>query len=142
MNAGVKVVDECIDKYNEIKMKKSLRYVTFMIKDKKEVVVDAEGAKEGEEGNGWDAFCKALPEDQPRYALVDVDYETEDGRPQNKLTFVYWSPDDKTSVKDKMIYSSTKDTLKKKFVGIMKEVQANDMTDLAWKDILEYMNRK
>merc|ERR1719152_74347 len=103
-------------------MKKSLRYVTFMIKDKKEVVVDAEAPAEG---NGWDEFVKALPEDQPRYALVDVDYETDDGRPQNKLTFVYWSPDDKCSIKDKMIYSSTKDTLKKKFPGIMKERQAN-----------------
>merc|ERR1712232_194653 len=103
------------------------------------VVVDAEGAKDG---NGWDEFCAALPEEEPRYALVDVDYETDDGRPQNKLTFVFWSPDDKCSVKDKMIYSSTKDTLKKKFVGIMKEVQANDASDLEWKQIVDLMNRK
>merc|ERR1711988_1306590 len=120
---------------NEIKMGKKLRYVTFMIENKKEVVVE----KEGDMEKTWDDFVAALPEDAPRYALVED--ESDDGRPQNKLTFVFWSPDT-CGVKDKMIYSSTKDTLKKKFVGIMKEVQANDSTDLEWKQIVELMNRK
>merc|ERR1719465_112816 len=94
-------------------------------------VIDAEG----DASKTFADFVAALPEDQPRYALVEVDYKTDDGRDQSKLTFVYWSPDDKTSVKEKMLYASTKDTLKKKFTGIMKEVQANDLGDLEWKDV-------
>merc|ERR1711924_43569 len=84
----------------------------------------------------------ALPEDQPRYALVDIHYTTDDGRDQSKLTFVMWSPDDKCGVKDKMLYASSKDAIKKKFTGIMKELQANDMSDLTDDEINALMNKK
>ena len=30
-----------------------------------------------------------------RYALLEYEYTTDDGRPQSKLCFVLWSPDDK-----------------------------------------------
>jgi len=83
-----------------------------------------------------------LPQDQPRYALVDIEYETEDGRPQDKLTFVVWLPDDKCGVKDNMIYASSKDAIKKCFPGI-KELQANDMGDLDFdKEVLPKMRAK
>merc|ERR1712113_305739 len=109
------------------------------IENKKKIVVD----EEGERDKTWDDFVKALPEAEPRYALVDVDYTSEDGRPQDKLTFVMWSPDDKCGVKDKMLYASSKDALKKKFTGIMKEVQANDKGDLDFeKEILAKMRAK
>merc|ERR1711920_442875 len=131
--------DSCVDKYNEIKMKKNKRFITFKIEDKKKIVVDTEGERE----KTWDDFCSQLPDDEPRYALVDVDYTSEDGRPQDKLTFVMWSPDDKCGVKSKMLYASSKDALKKKFTGIMKEVQANDRGDLAFeKEILAKMRAK
>merc|ERR1711988_735357 len=111
---------------NEIKMGKKLRFVTFMIENKKEVVVE----KEGDMEKTWEDFVAALPEDAPRYALVEVEYESDDGRPQNKLTFVFWSPDEGQSVKDKMMYAGSKDSVKKKFTGIMKEIQANEKGDL------------
>merc|ERR1719465_147964 len=100
-------------------------------------VIDAEG----DASKTFADFVAALPEDQARYALVDIDYTTDDGRPQSKLTFVMWSPDDKLNVKDKMLYASSKDAIKKKFTGIMKELQANDMGDLEWKDVEALMNR-
>merc|ERR1712238_573102 len=51
----------------------------------------------------------------PRFALLDYHYESEDGRPQEKMTFVFWSPDEGANVKDKMLYASSKDAIKKKF---------------------------
>merc|ERR1712039_295898 len=120
-------------------MKKNKRFFTFKIEDKKKIVVDAEGEKE----KTWDDFCAQLPDDEPRYALVDVEFTSEDGRPQDKLTFVMWSPDDKCGVKAKVLYASSKDALKKKFPGIMKEVQANDTGDLDFeKEILAKMRAK
>lgn len=138
MSSGVKVSDECVAVYNEIKMKKTKRYVTFKIENKKEIVVDADGPV----SETFDDFVKALPEAEPRYALIDIDYMSEDGRPQSKLTFVMWSPDDKCGVKDKMLYASSKDAIKKKFVGIMKEVQANGMDDLVWEDVEKNLRSK
>mmetsp|Transcript_50597 Transcript_50597/g.94490 ORF Transcript_50597/g.94490 Transcript_50597/m.94490 type:complete len:137 (+) Transcript_50597:80-490(+) len=135
--SGVAVSDECQDKYNEIKMKKEMRYVIFKIQDKKEIVVESTGPA----SEKYEDFVKKLPEAEPRYALIDYDYMSTDGRPQSKLCFVFWSPDDKTSVKDRMLYASSKDALKKKMPGIMKEVQANDMGDLAEDDVTALMQK-
>mmetsp|Transcript_4539 Transcript_4539/g.10204 ORF Transcript_4539/g.10204 Transcript_4539/m.10204 type:complete len:138 (-) Transcript_4539:222-635(-) len=136
--SGVKVDDECADKYQQIKMKKDLRYLIFKIADFKKIVLDCEGPKT----ETFDDFKGKLPENEPRYALVDVDYTSDDGRPQAKLCFVFWSPDDKASVKNKMVYASSKDAIKKKFPGIMKEMQANDLGDLDWEAVLKEMNKK
>merc|ERR1719311_2040137 len=138
MSSGVKVSDACVEVYNEIKMKKSKKYVLFKIENKKEIVIDSEG----DASKTFDDFKAALPEDQPRYGLVDIHYTTDDGRDQSKLTFVMWSPDDKCGVKDKMLYASSKDAIKKKLTGIMKELQCNDASDLEWKDVEALMNRK
>merc|ERR1712187_365562 len=120
-------------------MKKDLRFVTFKIENKKQIIPDEEAGTDKK----FQDFVDALPEDQPRYGLVDVDFESEDGRPQSKLTFVFWSPDDKTSVKDRMLYASSKDAIKKKFPGIMKELQANDLGDLVWEtEVLAKMRQK
>eukprot|EP00439_Symbiodinium_sp_Y106_P080606 s935_g19.t1 len=86
---------------------------------------------------GLEDFVSKLPEGEPRYALVDYEYTSEDGRPQSKLCFVFW-----TTVKDRMVYASSKDALKKKFPGIMKEVQANDMGDLDVKEVDDLMKKK
>uniref|UniRef100_A0A6U6TV89 ADF-H domain-containing protein n=1 Tax=Zooxanthella nutricula TaxID=1333877 RepID=A0A6U6TV89_9DINO len=138
--SGVKVDDTCLEAYTEIKMGKKLRFVLFKIEDKTNIVVERKEEKT-DGSTGWDAFVEAVPDAEPRYALIEVDYKTEDGRDQSKLTFVFWSPDD-GPVKEKMLYASTKDTIKKKFTGIMKEVQANDKGDLEYKNILELMLRK
>ncbi|CAE7347696.1 ADF3 [Symbiodinium natans] len=136
--SGVAVNDECVDLYNQIKMKKDLRYVIFKIENHKEIKVECSGPA----GETYKDFVAKLPDDQPRYALVDYDYTSDDGRPQSKLCFFFWSPDDKTTVKDRMVYASSKDALKKKFPGIMKEVQANDSGDLDAKEVNDLMLKK
>merc|ERR1711964_407430 len=109
-----------------IKMKKNLRYVLFNIENSKKIVVE----KKGELSQTFEDFCNSLPNDSPRYAVVEYEYKSEDGRDQSKLIFVFWSPDELTTVKEKMLYASSKDAIKKKLSGIHKEVQANDRQDL------------
>ena len=41
-----------------------------------------------------------------------------------------YSCDDNGKIGDKMIYASTKDTIKKTFTGLGLEFQANDMSDV------------
>mmetsp|Transcript_113874 Transcript_113874/g.284844 ORF Transcript_113874/g.284844 Transcript_113874/m.284844 type:complete len:137 (+) Transcript_113874:94-504(+) len=135
--SGVTVADACVDKFNEIKMKKTLKYVVFKIENRKQIVVEAEGDKD----KTYADFVAALPESEPRYALVDVAYSTDEGVQQNKLCFFFWSPDDKTTVKDRMIYASSKDAIKKKLVGVMKEVQANDPSELDFEEVKAVMKK-
>mmetsp|Transcript_57433 Transcript_57433/g.153436 ORF Transcript_57433/g.153436 Transcript_57433/m.153436 type:complete len:139 (-) Transcript_57433:355-771(-) len=126
MSSGATCDDECQKKFEQIKMKKDLRYIIYtMSEDQKTIVVDSEGDKE----KTFADFKDALPKEEPRYAVVDFPYKSEDGRDQSKLTFVFWSPDT-CGVKDKMLYASSKDAIKKKLTGIMKEMQCNDEGDL------------
>merc|ERR1712107_856120 len=100
-----------------------------MGENKKKIVIDEERCPpEGEIGD-MDSFRKALPESEPRYAVLDVHHGTDDGRPQEKLCFVAWSPDDKCGVKDRMLYAASKDAFKRKF-GTIKDIQANSPDDL------------
>ena len=119
----------------------------FKIQDRKEIVVEKQGKKEAEDEEfteqTWKTFVEALPEDEPRYALVDIDYLSVDGRKQSKLTFIFWSPDGKTTVKDRMLYASSNNTLKNgPMKGVMKDLQANDEGDLEWKEVEALMNKK
>lgn len=125
MSSGVKVSEDCVAIFNEIKLKHTKRYIIYKIENKKQIVIEKEGAKE----ETYDDFVNAIPKDEPRYAVVDFEYTTEDGRKQEKLVFVFWSPDE-GKVQNKMLYASSKDNIKKALSGFAKEVQANDAGDL------------
>ena len=48
---------------------------------------------------------------------------------------------DTSPVKQKMVYSSSKDALKKAINFVAKDFQANDQEDLAWSNLLESLIR-
>lgn len=52
-----------------------------------------------------------------RYVLYDHAYTSPDGRPQNKLYFILWAPDDSPSL-SKMKYSSHKSAATKSMPGV------------------------
>jgi len=53
---------------------------------------------------------------------------------------VFWNPDS-APVKQKMIYSSSKDAFKKKINHSGKDLQANDLDDLKEDDFLDFMKK-
>merc|ERR1712046_551672 len=75
-----------------------------------------------------------LPEQDCRYAVLDIKITTKSGAETNKLIFVSWS-DDNASIKPKMLYASSKDALKKALSGINDEYQATDRSDLDLQEI-------
>merc|ERR1711988_1044277 len=108
------------------KIRHTKRFLIFKITDDKTAI---EIEQEGEKAKTYDDFLAAMPENEPRYAVVDVEYTTDDGRPQDKIVFFLWSPDT-CGVKDKMLYASSKDAIRKKLNGIAREIQANDRSEL------------
>jgi cofilin len=46
--------------------------------------------KTGERAATWDTFVGELPDNDCRYAVIDVEFETDDGRPTSKLVFMSW----------------------------------------------------
>lgn len=143
MASGVKVDNECKTAFQDIKLGRKFRYVLFGFAagDPTQIVV----LKRADPGTTYDSFTEDLFNAEQnkdcRYAVFDAEYEAATGMQKNKILFFMWSPDNAT-IKQKMLYSSSKDALKRAFgEGIAKEIQANDHGDLQWSSVLEVCKR-
>merc|ERR1712014_305306 len=99
----------------------------------KEVVLERTNAANETE---YDSFVAALPPNDCRYAVYDFGFTAEDGGARNKILFVLWCPDT-AKIKSKMIYTSTKDSIRKKLVGVGSEIQATDKAEISHAAVLE-----
>lgn len=139
--SGVTVDDAVVESFNQIKLKKTQQYVLYGLSDDhkriefKESVPksDFEGVSEKDK---WNKFLEQLPPKECLWAVYDLAYDLGDSGMRNKLCFIPWCPDT-APIKKKMVSASSKDTLKKKLVGIAKEFQGTDLDDLCYDDILE-----
>merc|ERR1712224_154013 len=138
MASGVGVSDECVQKFQELKLGHKLRYVLYRLSDDlSEIVIDKEGQPSAE----YTEFTAALPKDDCRYAVYDFEYDQPDGGgKRSKILFVLWSPDT-AKIKSKMLYTSSKDGLRKKLVGIGTEIQATDSSEIDFDTVLDKVTR-
>ncbi|KAL9091497.1 MAG: hypothetical protein Q9165_004883 [Trypethelium subeluteriae] len=140
--SGVSVNPECISAFNELKLGKDLKWIIYKISDDwKEIVVE-ETSKEG----NWDTFrdklVNAKSKDKRgnegiggRYAVFDVEYELEGGEgSRSKITFITWCPDN-ASQYPRMMYSSSKEAIKRALNGLAADIQANDEEDIEFESI-------
>jgi len=94
--------------------------------------------KSGDESD-YDTFVNHLPETACRYAVYDFAFEKEGGK-RNKLTFFSWAPDN-AKIKDKMVFASSKDVLRRALVGISAEIQGTDFDEVAYESVLDKVTR-
>jgi len=133
--SGISCNKECIDAFQDLKLKKKYQYIVFNInKESTEIVVERSGDEDYEE------FLNSLPEDQCRWAIYDFKFEKEGGGQRNKITFLSWSPDD-AKIKQKMLFASSRDALKRALTGIAIEVQGSDLSEVAYEIVFEKANR-
>ncbi|KAI9345087.1 hypothetical protein BD770DRAFT_414088 [Pilaira anomala] len=136
MSSGVAVNSECLDLYQDLKIRKKYKFIIFKLSDDlKEIVVE----KSSETAN-YDEFLSELPENEPRYAVFDFEYEKPGDGKRNKITFYSWIPDT-SKVRQKMLYASSKDALRRQLVGIAIEVQGTDSSEVDYDVVLEKANR-
>merc|ERR1712146_670036 len=92
-------------------------------------------------GSDYGQFVENLPKDDCRYAVYDFEYDQPDcGGKRSKILFVLWSPDT-AKIKSKMLYTSSKDGLRKKLVGIGTEIQATDSSEIDFETVLDKVTR-
>jgi len=77
----------------------------------------------------FEKFLSLLPETESRYAVLDWDVSTDDGRQFSKLFFISWVPDS-CKAKEKMLYASSKQSLRNALSGVHLDHQAADMDDV------------
>lgn len=149
MASGVSVDPEVMSSFNDVKLNKNIFFVLYRLSDDQKTIIfekkqDKPAEVDYSEENikqYWTDFVSSLPEKICRYAVYDFGYCLPDGSRRDKILFICWCPDI-AGIKDKMLYASSKDALKKAFVGIVQEVQANDKGDLDFNTIKEKLNRK
>jgi len=136
MAAAVGVHDDCVNKYNELKLAKSSRYIVYKLND---AFTEISIEKVAPPTASWEDFERDLPRDDCRYGVFDFEYEKEGGQ-RNKLVFILWCPET-SAVKHKMIYTSAKDCLRKKLVGIGTGLQATDASEISKAEVLARVDR-
>ncbi|KAF9452930.1 hypothetical protein P691DRAFT_133180 [Macrolepiota fuliginosa MF-IS2] len=136
MASGVAVNSICLDTFQQLKLKKDLKYIIFSLNsDNTEIIV-----LKSSSSNDYEEFLADLPEDQCRWAIYDFEYEAEGGGKRNKLVFISWSPDT-AKIKQKMVFASSRDALRRSLVGIAVEVQGTEVSEVAFEALLDKAKR-
>lgn len=141
MASGVSVHQDCMTAFNEVKLGHKFRYVIYSLTDDlKQVHVLKKAPPEATYDDFVEELREAEAARQCRYGVFDAQYQLNDGQHRNKLVFFLWSPEQAT-VKQKMVYTSSKNALRKSLVGVGKEIQACDYGDLSWSNVMETLLR-
>lgn len=118
----------------ELKLRKKYRYIVYKLnEDNTSIVIE----KKVESCGKYEDFLAELPEDDCRYAIYDFEFEKSPGEGiRNKICFIVWVPDT-SKVRQKMLYASSKDAIRKKLAGVATEIQATDMSEVSYDSVLE-----
>lgn len=118
----------------ELKLRKKYRYIVYKLNDDNTSIVIE---KKAESCDKYDDFLGELPENDCRYAIYDFEFEKSPGEGvRNKICFIVWVPDT-SKVRQKMLYASSKDAIRKKLAGVATEIQATDMSEVSFDAVLE-----
>ena len=69
------------------------------------------GVTTGNDDQDFEAMAAVVPDDQPRWILIDFHYE-KGGVNNNKVVFIAYTPDACTKVSDKFAYANNKEKVK------------------------------
>ncbi|KAG0297275.1 cofilin [Dissophora globulifera] len=135
-SSGVQADQTCIDAFQLLKLGKKLKFIVYKLSDdQKHIVVE----KQAESGT-YDDFLSHLPGSDCRWAVYDFDYSTPDGE-RNKIVFYSWAPED-AKIKSKMLYSSSKEALRKSLTGVGIEIQGTSADEVDYDTVMEKVLRR
>jgi len=145
--SGVGVDEECMKVFNELKLGKNLKWITFKINDDwKKIVVD-----ETSTDPDYDVFREKLLGAKStwnkkeglggRYAVYDFEYSIKDEGTRNKIGFITYVPDEAPQ-RVRMLYSTSKIGLKNALSGIHADIAAHGSDDLEYDDIVKGLGQR
>lgn len=146
MSSGVTVSVDAKQVYDDVKKNKVYRYIIYSIKDEKVIDVEVKGDRTAT----YQDFLGQMQDlkDQCRYCLFDfpADCPSEGTNEPSKisldrLVLMTWCPEG-AKVKQKMMYASSYDALKKALVGVYKYIQACDFEELSQQAIEEAIKKQ
>jgi len=139
MASGVTVSSNAKTTYEEVKKDRRFRYIIYYIKDEKVIEVESTGDRDKtyaeflEELNKLNTDCRYCVFDYPVQVEVDSQQDAS-SMSVNRLVLMRWCPEN-AKIKQKMLYASSYEALKRALVGIYKYVQACDWGEAAEAEI-------
>ncbi|KAA8911299.1 Cof1 cofilin [Sphaerosporella brunnea] len=135
--SGVGLAGDCVTTFEQLKLGKKTKYIIYKLSDDKKTII----VEKTSEDVDYDNFLADLPEADCRYAVYDFEYQLEAGEgKRSKICFYSWSPDD-APVRSKMVYSSSKDALRRALAGIHSEIQGTDPSEVCYETVLERVSK-
>ena len=133
VSCGISPSEEQVKLYNELKINKLHRYLIFGLnKDRNALETFEVGKRE----DGLKELLSQLPNNDCRFVVYDFEYETSENPPRStqKLLLLCWTPDI-APIKVKVPFTSTKSDIKSNFVGIQKDMQVSDSSQLDFEEL-------
>ncbi|KAM9365588.1 non-muscle cofilin 1-like [Pholidichthys leucotaenia] len=149
MASGVKVDDSLKTMINDMRLVKSgddenerIRILTCEVTDTVHVK-DVIREKELEGKDTFNVLCELMDNCHCMYILYDCHYETKDSGKKEELVFIMWSNDQKSCLKNKLLYASSKDAMKKCLSGVKHSLEINCCEDYKTRDaFIEKLGRE
>ena len=138
MVSGIKTNEEVLSIYKLLKNDRKLKALIIKINDKTELEVEKQ--YERKQFN-YDDFLSGFPSDDSRFGVIDCDYVTEDGRPQEKILFILWSPINAKALR-KMKYSTSVNAIVDGLGAIALTVQADAISDITKESLQQKIKDK
>ncbi|KAI6043928.1 hypothetical protein EDC04DRAFT_494222 [Pisolithus marmoratus] len=135
MASGVSVSDRCLEEYHALKQSRKHKYIIFALSSDLSSIVPLKSSA----STSYEDFLEDLPEKECRWAVYDFEFE-KDGAKRNKICFISWSPDD-AKIKQKMLFASSRDALRRSLVGIAIEIQGTEYSEVEYDAILDKASR-
>ncbi|KAJ9112566.1 hypothetical protein QFC19_000583 [Naganishia cerealis] len=134
--------ETCLKAYDELKLGKKHKFIVYGLGEGNKTITTLKQVKLDEAGaTDFETFVKELPERDCRWGVYDMEYDQGEGK-RNKLNSknrrliceIFCSnrtPDD-APIRQKMIFASSKDALRKQLVGIAAEIQATSYDEITY----------
>lgn len=140
MASGVKVADDTVETYKAMKLRKvNLRYLMMAI-DQTDGLIKVVCTKERDTSRSqeeeFNDFLQELPLDVGRYCIIDLTIPQKNGALKDIMFMITWCPSG-APTKSHIVYTTSKKALTEKVREGMKEIQANDLSDLVYSEFLD-----
>jgi len=121
---------ECIQAYETFKIRKAgvenKRYIKFKFTDDLRSIRIEEI---GEANSTYQAFAASLPDRDCRFAVFFYQYTAGGEGDRDKILFISWAPEG-CPIKQKVLVTSSKDSLKKALNFVGTDIQATDRSEV------------
>ena len=131
--SGIQIPDGVIKRYEEKRFEKKPGGLILKIEDDTIKI-------EREVPENLSQIVEGLPDDEPRYCLIDIPVKNRANLDDVRTIFIFWMPME-SAVRLRMRYASTKSSISRSFRGLSAQMQSDEKSDITLEKLQNKINR-